>query len=143
MVVTSEGGVAVAYMLERRGAAGYVRVATLDGDGFAIETLQDGYLYGPLDLAARPDGALAVGCHNHDWEDAGVAVLDADDRPHVAFIQSDTTLREEGRNAGNVVYGMFDGTAWSFEQLATLDSMVLDFEVRGAPWRSRSPRTGR
>ncbi len=251
VAVTSDGDVAVAYVLERRGAAGFVRVATLDGDAFEVETVQDCYLYGPLDLVAGPDGALAVGYHNHDWEDAAVAVLGADgwrvervndeghdgwdtalafaadgglhlmgvdpsqfgspngveyarlsggawsvepvgsgpqpyewgtdiavasdgtlhavyfdastrdlayatndgggwsveriyetgdagrfavlaldggDRPHVAFVQSDSTLREEGRNTGNVVYGAFDGSAWTFEQVATLDEMVLGFE---------------
>ncbi|MEE8337054.1 MAG: hypothetical protein V3R95_03240 [Dehalococcoidia bacterium] len=251
IVVTSDGGVAVAYMLERTGAAGFVRVATLDGDAFSVETVQSGYLYGPLDLAAGPDGALAVGYHNHDWEDAAVAVLAADgwrvdrindgghdgwdtalayaadgglhllgvdpsqfgsldgveyarlgeggwaveqvgsgpqpyewgtaiavasdgtlhalyfdaatrdlayatndgggwrieriyesgdagrfpvlsldgrDRPHVAFIQSDAALQAEGRSAGNVIYGAFDGSAWSFEQVASLDNLVLGFE---------------
>ena len=54
--------------------------------------------------------------------------LDADGRPHVAFIQSDATLREEGRNTGSVVYGAFDGSAWSFEQVASLDNLVLGFE---------------
>lgn len=251
IVVTSDGGIAVAYMLERTGAAGFVRVATLDGDGFAVETVQNGYFYGPLDLAAGPDGALAVGYHNHDWEDAGVAVLgadgwrvdrvsdgghdgwdtalsfaadgslhllgvdpsqfgsadgveyaslsggewtveqvgsgpqpyewgtdiaiasdgtlhavyfdaatrdlayatndgsgwtieriyesgdagrfpvlalDANDRPHVAFIQSQTALQAEGRAAADVVYGSFDGSAWTFERVASLDNMVLGFE---------------
>ncbi len=71
-----DGAPLIAYMLERRGAAGFVRVATgSDGGGFTIETLQDGYLYGPLDIEVSADGQTAVAYHNHDWEDAAVAVL--------------------------------------------------------------------
>ncbi|MEE8421364.1 MAG: hypothetical protein V3S31_01155 [Dehalococcoidia bacterium] len=251
IAITSDGTPVVAYMLERRGAAGFVRVASLTDGGLQVETLQDGYLYGPLDIVAGPGGTIAVGYHNHDNEDAEVAVLDGGEwridriadgghdgwdtslafaadgslhllgidpaqfgsvdgveyatlrggawtveavgsgpqpyewgtdiavgpdgtvhavyfdasnrdlvyarndgsgwttepiyengdagrfavialdeegRPHVAFVQGDATFREEGRNSGSVVYGAFDGSAWAFESVATLDDMVFGFE---------------
>ena len=74
----ADGAPLVAYMLERRGAAGFLRVAALEGGAFAPELVQDGYLYGPLDLEVGPDGTVAVAYHNHDWEDAAVGVLGAD-----------------------------------------------------------------
>ncbi len=66
----------IAYMLERRGAAGFVRVARGGANGFSIDTLQTGYLYGPLDIRVAPSGIVAVAYHNHDWEDGAVAVRD-------------------------------------------------------------------
>ncbi len=78
LAFAADGTPLVAYMLERRGSAGFLRVATLEGEAFASELVQDGYLYGPLDLEVGPDGTVAVAYHNHDWEDAAVGVLGAD-----------------------------------------------------------------
>ena len=63
----------IAYMLERVGAAGWVRVATGNGAGFEVSEVQSGYMYGPLDIAVAADGTPVVAYHNHDWEDAAVA----------------------------------------------------------------------
>jgi len=250
IALSPDGDVLIAYLLERVGEAGFVNVASGRDGQFSIETLQRGYLYGPLDIAVGPGGA-AVAFHNHDWEDGAIAVrgasgwdvqriehpghdgwdgslafasdgalhvlsidpaqfgapegieyavnggndwsveavgsgpqpyewgtdlvvddggvvhavyfdatasdliyarrdaggwelsvvyeagdagrfpsvaLDAAGRPHVAFVQSDTPIAEEGRQALNVVYGVSDGDAWAFETVATLDSVVTGFE---------------
>lgn len=73
IALDGDGVALVAYLLEREGNAGFVNVATLGEGGASIETLQRGYLYGPLDIAQGPNGAV-VTYHNHDWEDGAVAV---------------------------------------------------------------------
>ena len=75
IALAPDGAPLIAYMLERRGDDGFVRVATGGDGGFSIETLQNGYLYGPLDIEVSAEGTVAVAYHNHDWEDAAVAVL--------------------------------------------------------------------
>ena len=255
IVIDANGQALIAYLLERRGSAGFVRVAAATADGFQTETLQDGYLYGPLDIALSADGTAAVAYHNHDWEDAAVAVrgadgtwsvdrirdsghdgwdtslafgpnnslyvlgvdpvqfgsangvefatrqngewtvapvgsgpqpyewgtdiavrasatgrevhsvffdaagqdliygldegagwtlspiftdgdagrfavlaLDATGLPHVAFFQTNATVNDEGNAAGAVMYGSFDGSAWSFEAVGRMEKHILGFE---------------
>jgi hypothetical protein len=251
IALDADGAPLVAYMLERRGDAGFINVATGTAEGFAIETVQRGYLYGPLDVAVTADGGAVVAYHNHDWEDAAVALrgtggweitrvsdgghdgwddavavdpsgavhllaidpaqfgseqgvehavldggewrvapigsgpqpyewgtdlavgadgvlhgvyfdadardlvyatssgdgwqltsiyeegdagrfaalaLDAQGRPHVAFVQSADPLREEGRNAVAVVYGTIEDGGWRFERVGELDTLVAGFE---------------
>ncbi len=71
-----DGTPLIAYLLERLGSDGWVRVAKPDGDGFDIVTLQEGYNYGPLDVRISPQGVAAVAYHFHDWEDGVLAVRD-------------------------------------------------------------------
>jgi len=73
IALAQDGTPLIAYMLERAGNAGFVNVATGTANGFTTETLQRGYMYGPLDIATGPEGAV-VTYHNHDWEDAAVAI---------------------------------------------------------------------
>ena len=71
-----EGNPIIAYMLERIGNAGFVRL--VEGAGGTLgdpQTLQTGYHYGPLDVAVSEAGAVGVAYHNHDWEDGAVALL--------------------------------------------------------------------
>ena len=72
-----DGTPLIAYMLERMGNDGFIRVARGEGGSFVPITVQSGYLYGPLDIEISQDGAAAVAYHNHDWEDAAVATRDA------------------------------------------------------------------
>lgn len=76
IALADDGTTLIAYLLERVGDAGFVNVASGRPGAFSIETLQRGYFYGPLDIAAGPDGAV-VTYHNHDWEDASVAIQGA------------------------------------------------------------------
>ena len=262
IAIDANGQALIAYLLERRGSAGFVRVATATADGFLTETLQDGYLYGPLDIAVSADGAAAVAYHNHDWEyhnhdweDAAVAVrgadgawsvdrirdggrdgwdtslalgpnnslyvlgvdpvqfgsangvefatrqngewtvapvgsgpqpyewgtdiavresgtarevhgvffdapnqdliygadrgagwslapiftdgdagrfavlaLDASGQPHVAFFQTNDAVNEDGIAPGSIMYGSFDGSAWTFEEVGRVERQILGFE---------------
>jgi hypothetical protein len=73
------GDPVIAYMLERFGDAGFVRV--VEGSGGTLgapQTLQTGYHYGPLDVAVSQSGTVGVAYHNHDWEDGAVALSDGD-----------------------------------------------------------------
>lgn len=78
IALDGEGRPLVAYMLERLGQDGWVRVATGVDGSFTTTDLQRGYFYGPLDLEVSADGVAAVGYHNHDWEDGAIAVQDGD-----------------------------------------------------------------
>jgi len=69
-----DGTPLIAYLLERLGSDGWVRTASPNGAGFDIETLQEGYNYGPLDVKVSPQGVAAVAYHFHDWEDGVLAV---------------------------------------------------------------------
>jgi hypothetical protein len=71
-----DGTPLIAYLLERMGNDGWVRTASPNGDGFDVDTLQEGYNYGPLDVRVSPQGVAAVAYHFHDWEDGVVAVRD-------------------------------------------------------------------
>jgi ribosomal protein S18 acetylase RimI-like enzyme len=77
IVFDSEGTPLIAYMLEREGDAGWVKVANADGSN--VQLLQSGYLYGPLDIEAAPDGRVVVGYHDHDNEDGAIAVRNGND----------------------------------------------------------------
>lgn len=78
IAIDVDGSPLIAYTLERRGDAGWVRVASGSGGAFVVTTLQTGYLYAPLDLEISASGTAAVAYHNHDWEDAAIAIRDAD-----------------------------------------------------------------
>ena len=72
-----DGTPLIAYLLERLGSDGWVRVASPNGDGFDVDTLQEGYNYGPLDVRVSPQGVAAVAYHFHDWEDGVLAVRES------------------------------------------------------------------
>jgi len=63
LAVTSEGDPVIVYMLERQD--GWVRVAQLEGDGWRIDQIADGYFYGPPDIAAGMDGTVHAAYHDH------------------------------------------------------------------------------
>ena len=69
----------VAYMLEAM--PGFVKNAIRNGSGWDISTIQEGYFYGPLDIAIGPDDVAHITYHDHqenrfqpDKGDAVVAV---------------------------------------------------------------------
>ncbi len=77
IAIAADGTALIAYMLERRGSAGWIRVANADGSN--VQELQNGYLYGPLHIETAPDGRVAVAYHDHDNEDGAVAVREGGD----------------------------------------------------------------
>ena len=76
IAIDSDGTPLIAYLLERLGSEGWVRVAR--GDGSDVQQVHTGYVFGPLDIAAAADGRVFVGFHDHDTEDGAVAVRDGD-----------------------------------------------------------------
>lgn len=76
IAIDSDGTPLIAYLLERLGSEGWVRVAR--GDGSDVQQVHTGYVYGPLDITAAADGRVFVGFHDHDTEDGAVAVRDGD-----------------------------------------------------------------
>ena len=138
LALTSEGTALIAYMLERMGSDGFINVAALQGEAFAAEMVQKGYLYGPLDLEIGGDGTVALGYHNHDWEDAAVAIRGAagwevqrvengghdgwddalafgpDGRLHLASIDPQQFNSREG-----VEYATLEGGAWRVEAIGS------------------------
>ena len=79
IAIDADGTPLIAYMLERLAQqGGYLRVAAADGEGFVADEITDNYLYGPIDIAVSADGVAAVAYHDHDFEDASVAIRAAD-----------------------------------------------------------------
>ena len=85
ITVAPDGSLAIVYVLERMGDAGFIRVASAAAEsdldqkgvfpqGFDITELPGGYVYGPLDVQVDGDGTVAVVYHDHDWQDAAVSV---------------------------------------------------------------------
>jgi hypothetical protein len=72
IAIDASGQALIAYMLERIGAEGWVKV--INADGSNSEQIHTGYVYGPLDIAAGADGRVAVGYHDHDREDGAIAI---------------------------------------------------------------------
>lgn len=138
IALTADGTPVIAYLLERTGAEGYVRVATQTAGGFAIETLQNGYLYGPLDVHVAADDTIAVAYHNHDWEDGAVAIgrdgawavsriahpghdgwdnavaFDAQGRLHTLGIDPSQFGGQDG-----IEYAILEGGTWNVEPLGS------------------------
>ena len=80
LALTSNDLPHVAYMLEAQN--GFVKNATLSGGEWSIETVAEGYFYGPLDIAIGPDDVAHIAYHDHqaagfqpDKGDAAYAVL--------------------------------------------------------------------
>lgn len=63
LALTSDGTPYVAYMLEA--IPGFVKAASKTGDRWDIDTVVEGYLYGPLDLAIGPDDVPHIAYHDH------------------------------------------------------------------------------
>jgi hypothetical protein len=73
-IALRQGLPVIAYMREEE-EMGWVRVVEATSQGLvAPETVHSGYHYGPLDIAVSASGTVAVAYHNHDWEDAAVAL---------------------------------------------------------------------
>ena len=80
LALTSDDVPNVAYMQEAQ--MGFVKNATLSGGEWTIDTVAEGYFYGPLDIAIGPDDVAHIAYHDHqasgfepDKGDAAYAVL--------------------------------------------------------------------
>ncbi len=132
-----QGNPVIAYMLERFGSAGFVRV--VEGNGASLggaQTLQTGYHYGPLDVSVSATGNVGVAYHNHDWEDGAVALFEDDTWSisrishsghdgwdiSVAFAPDGTvhTLGIDPSQFGasqSIEHGVLDGGSWQVESV--------------------------
>jgi len=63
IALKSDGTPYVAYMLEAM--PGFVKNAIRNGSGWDISTIQQGYFYGPLDIAMGPDDVAHITYHDH------------------------------------------------------------------------------
>ena len=131
-----------------------VEYAVQGGDGWLVEPIGSGpqpYEWG-TDIAIDADGVLHAVYFDAAasdlvyarreagaWEltaiyedgDAGrfpAIVLDADGLSHVAFIQSDSPIADDGRHSVTVLYGSPAGGEWAFEAVTVLDSVLTGFE---------------
>ena len=138
-IALRQGDPVIAYMLERIGDAGFVRV--VQGSGGTLcgpETLQTGYHYGPLDVAVGSAGTVAVAYHNHNWEDGAVAVLENDTWEisrishsghdgwdlSIAFAADGTihTLGIDPSQFGasqSIEHAVFDGASWQVQSVGS------------------------
>ena len=80
LALTSDDLPYVAYMEEAQN--GFVKNATLSGGEWSIDTVAEGYFYGPLDIDIGPDDVAHIAYHDHqassfqpDKGDAAYAVL--------------------------------------------------------------------
>ena len=80
LALASDGSPRIAFMVEDLG--GFVKYAERDGGAWSVTTLDEGYFYGPLDLAVGPGDTPQISWHDHqdsqfrpDKGDAVYAVL--------------------------------------------------------------------
>ena len=79
IALDADGSPLIAYMLERMGNQGWVKVAKADGSN--VQQVHTGYVYGPLDLELAPDGRVVVAYHDHDNEDGAMACQTSESSP--------------------------------------------------------------
>ena len=67
----------IAFLIED--SPGWVRYTTLAGGAPAIETVSNGYFYGPLDISCDQDNRPVIAYHDHDQEDQAVRRKEEED----------------------------------------------------------------
>lgn len=136
LALDADGLPHIAYILEAM--PGFVKYAVPSADGWAIDTVSTGYLYGPLDIQVSNEGTPQISWHSHDEEDAAYAILvdgqwrvqfidhpghdgwdnnlaiDSQGRPHVVSIDP----VQFGSQSG-VEYATLDGDSWSVEEVGS------------------------
>ncbi|MCH8310016.1 MAG: hypothetical protein IIB17_05915 [Chloroflexi bacterium] len=143
LAVTDDGSVYVAFM--REAMPGFVKVAKRGDSGWQTDTVEEGYFYGPLDLASGPDGTIHLTYHNHeenqfrpDKGDVSYAVLENgewsletvfnpghDGWDTRIFVDSSGNAHisaidpEEFDGDGLEYYGQDDSGDWTVEQIGT------------------------
>ena len=90
IALTDEGSVYVAFM--REAMPGFVKVAKRVESGWETDTVDEGYFYGPLDLASGPDGTVHLTYHDHQEN-------------------------QFNPNKGDVVYAVLENGEWSLEMV--------------------------
>jgi hypothetical protein len=133
IAIDASGQALIAYMLERMGSQGWVKV--INADGSNSEQIHTGYVYGPLDIATSADGRVVVGYHDHDNEDGSIATREGD-------AWSVSTIAHEGHDgwdssiafgqSGEIYYLGIDPSQFGSDsgvELATLRDG--EFSVRG------------
>ncbi len=68
------GAPAMAFLFERVGE-GFVAFAA-QADGWSVDTVKEGYFYGPIDLSFGPDGTPYIAYHDHQADDFDPALGD-------------------------------------------------------------------
>lgn len=91
LAVDSNGQPHIAYMIEA--LQGGVIFASRAGGSWPVETVAEGYFYGPLDLA-----------------------VDEDDRPHIAYHDHQGTAFDP--DLGDATYAFNGGAGWTVEKIA-------------------------
>lgn len=143
LAITGDGSVYVAYM--REDMPGFVKVAKWDDSSWQTDTVEEGYFYGPLDLASGPDNTVHLTYHNHeenqfrpDKGDVSYAVLENgkwsletvfnpghDGWDTRIFVDSNGNAHisaidpEEFDGDGLEYYGQDDSGDWTVEQIGT------------------------
>lgn len=64
IAIDAEQDIHISYMNEST-SNGWVRIATFKDSAFQIETIDEGYFYGPLDFAISPTGIPFIAYHDH------------------------------------------------------------------------------
>ena len=74
LALDGSGKPAMAFLFERVGE-GFVAYATAE-NGWAVDTVREGYFYGPIDLSFGPQGAPYIAYHDHQADDFDLALGD-------------------------------------------------------------------
>lgn len=74
LTIDKQNRVHIAFLLEDN--SGWVKYTTLAGGTEAIETVSNGYFYGPLDIACDQEDNPIIAYHDHDQEDQAVRKLE-------------------------------------------------------------------
>ncbi len=138
IAIDSDDNIHIAYMLEAE--PGFVKHAQLTPNfSTTIETLNEGYFYGPLDIKIGPGNMPHVQFHNHDEEDQTHWTKDEngdwigevikhpghDGWDNSLYVESSGLIHTSSvdpvqfGSSDGVEYAFFDGNNWSVESIGS------------------------
>ncbi len=135
LTIDKQNNVHIAFLLEDN--SGWVKYTTLSGGTEAIETVSNGYFYGPLDIASDQNDNPIIAYHDHNQENQAVRKLedgqwinlDTDHPGHDGWDNSivvgsngvihTSSVDPSGFGGAGVEYGQYGFNGWTVEPIGS------------------------